>query len=87
VDALLAETLLASGEPIQTPLGEHLTEHCRLIAKRLFTLIVDDDQVNEVVQIIIDANQTGHPGDGKIFVIPIREAYTVRTGEATKEAY
>jgi nitrogen regulatory protein PII 2 len=87
VDALLAESILSSGEPMENSIGEHLTENSRLIAKRLFSLIVDDDKAEEVVQIIIDTNQTGHPGDGKIFIVPILEAYTVRTGETTKEAY
>ena len=26
-------------------------------------------------------NQTGNPGDGKIFVMPVREAIRIRTGE------
>ena len=87
VNMYLAEELLASGDSPGGSVGEHLTEYNRLIAKRVFTLIVDDDQVKEVVSIIIDTNQTGNPGDGKIFVLPIPEAYTVRTGESTKEAF
>lgn len=87
VDMGLVESIIQTGVTPENSVGEHLTEYNRLIAKRLFTLIVDDDKVNEVVQIIIDTNQTGNPGDGKIFVLPILEAYTVRTGEFTKEAY
>ena len=87
VDMNLAESILRNGEQPEKPVAEHLTEYARLIAKRLFTVIVDDDQVDEAVGIIIETNQTGNPGDGKIFVLPIREAYTVRTGEATKDAY
>ena len=37
----------------------------------------------EMVQAIIAANSTGHPGDGKIFVMPVGESYVVRTGERT----
>ena len=87
VDMSVVQTLLESGETPVNSVGEHLTESHRLIAKRFFTIIVDDGQVDEVVQIIIDSNQTGNPGDGKIFVLPILEAYTVRTGESTKDAY
>jgi nitrogen regulatory protein PII 2 len=87
VDMTVVQTLLDTGEPPMGAVGEHLTESHRLIAKRLFTIIVDDDQVDDVVSIIIETNQTGNPGDGKIFVIPILEAYTVRTGESTKDAY
>ena len=53
----------------------------RLIAKRYFTLIVDDEDVNRAVKIIIEANRTGNPGDGKVFVRSLDESYCVRTGE------
>lgn len=56
------------------------------IPKRLLTIIVQDDQVDEVVKVIIKANQTGHVGDGKIFVCPLTEVLRVRTGETGKEA-
>jgi nitrogen regulatory protein PII 2 len=87
VDMSVVQSLLETGETPMGAVGEHLTESHRLIAKRLFTIIVDDDQVDDVVKIIIEINQTGNPGDGKIFVIPIMEAYTIRTGESTKDAY
>ncbi len=56
------------------------------IPKRLLTVVVQDDQVEEAVNVIIKANQTGHVGDGKIFVIPLTEVVRVRTGETGKEA-
>jgi len=56
------------------------------IPKRLLTIVVQDDQVDEVVDVIIKANQTGHMGDGKIFVIPLKEVVRVRTGETGKDA-
>ncbi len=55
-------------------------ELTRLIPKRFFTLIVEDEDVQLVVDTIISANQTGNPGDGKIFVLPIMESYRVRNG-------
>lgn len=87
IDSMVLKTIMDSGEIPATPVGEHLTESQRLIAKRFFTLIVDDDMVDNVVNSIIETNQTGNPGDGKIFILPISEAYTVRTGESTIEAY
>lgn len=87
VDANIIDTILDSGVSPENSVGEHLTEYRRLIAKRFFTIIVEDNEVETVVQTIIDTNQTGNPGDGKIFVLPIIEAYTVRTGAFTKEAY
>lgn len=67
--------------PLPDPETE--TETCiRFIPKRMFTIMVDDESVNEVVQKIIEVNQTGHLGDGKIFVSNIEEAYRIRTGES-----
>ena len=57
------------------------SENRRLIAKRYFTVIVDDEDVKREVKIIIEANRTGNPGDGKIFVRSLDESYCVRTGE------
>jgi len=56
------------------------------IPKRLLTIVVQDDQVQEAVDVIIKANQTGHMGDGKIFVCPLKEVVRVRTGEVGKDA-
>ncbi|MPN27194.1 Nitrogen regulatory protein P-II [bioreactor metagenome] len=65
------------------PGPEKEAETCiHFIPKRMFTVVVDDENVNEVVQKIIEVNQTGHPGDGKIFVSNIIEAYRIRTGES-----
>jgi len=58
----------------------HLGESQRLIPKRLVTVIVPDSQVETVVKTVIAANQTGKSGDGKIFVLPVVEAWQVRTG-------
>jgi len=51
------------------------------VPKRMFTIVVDDKAADRVVQRIINVNQTGHAGDGKIFVIDIPESVRVRTGE------
>ncbi|MDR0918072.1 MAG: P-II family nitrogen regulator [Oscillospiraceae bacterium] len=87
VDPDMLSTFLAAGELPRNAVGENYTEATRLIAKRFFTLIVEDNEVSKAVDIIISANQTGNPGDGKIFILPICEAYTVRNGESTTEAY
>lgn len=81
IDPELLNAVIASGEMPMTPVGENLTEATRLISKRFFTLIVDDNDVKKAVDTIIAANQTGNPGDGKIFILPILETYSVRTGE------
>jgi nitrogen regulatory protein PII 2 len=81
IDPELLNTVLAAGELPLSPVGENLTEATRLIAKRFFTLVVDDEDVDKAVKAIIAVNQTGNPGDGKIFILPIMETYSVRTGE------
>lgn len=83
IDAAVLNAILESGEIPANSVGEHMTESQRLIAKRFFTIITDDDKVELAVKTIIDTNQTGNPGDGKIFIIPILESYTVRTGESS----
>lgn len=54
----------------------------KMVPKRLLTCVVPDGLVEKVVKTIISTNQTGSPGDGKIFVLPVAEAVRIRTGEA-----
>lgn len=81
VDPSLVQTIMETGELPVSPVGEYLTEGSRLIPKRYFTIIVPDECVKKVVDTIIEVNSTGNFGDGKIFVLPIDEAYRVRNGE------
>lgn len=53
----------------------------KLIPKRMISVVAPDGMVSTVVNTIIEVNQTGAPGDGKVFVMPVCEAYRVRTGE------
>lgn len=63
-----------------------LGEKGKLYPKRLVTVIVPDDRVSCVVETIINTNQTGFPGDGKVFVLPMSDAIRVRTGEIGAES-
>jgi len=47
---------------------------------------VDDELVDQVVEAISNAAQTGKIGDGKIFVLPLEQAIRIRTGETGNEA-
>ncbi len=47
---------------------------------------IDEPLVDEVVDIICQAAQTGNVGDGKIFVTPIEKAVRIRTREVGVEA-
>lgn len=62
----------------ETPVPEALM---KWIPKRMLTIAVQDDEVETAVNALIKANQTGHIGDGKIFVCPLEDVVRVRTGE------
>ena len=63
-----------------------LGEKGKLYPKRVLTVVVPDELVEDIVEAIIKANQTGKPGDGKIFVTPLGDAVRVRTAEKGKKA-
>lgn len=58
-----------------------LDKEPRLRPQRLIQVTVPDTLVSTVVDAIMEANQTGNPGDGKIFVVPTSDAIRIRTGE------
>ena len=58
----------------------------RYIPKKMITMVVPDDRVDELLQIIMKTNRTGMIGDGKIFVSPVSDAIRIRTGENGEEA-
>lgn len=49
-------------------------------------IAVTDDQVEQVVETVQKAANTGRIGDGKIFVLDISHAVRIRTGETDAEA-
>ncbi len=87
LDAALVRGMLEEGEVPDNALGQAVSEPLRLIAKRMFTLIVEEQDVGPIVKLITKTNSTNTPGDGKIFVLPIQESYRVRNGERAIDAY
>ncbi len=53
----------------------------KMIPKRMLSLVAPDDKAPLIVKTIIEANQAGHAGDGKVFVLPTTDAVRVRTAE------
>jgi nitrogen regulatory protein PII 1 len=51
------------------------------LPKTLLMLVVEDEQTKHAIEVIEDKARTGFIGDGKIFISPVEEAYTIRTGE------
>lgn len=83
----LLKAFVEEGQIPMTPVGEYMSEITRLIPKRVFTMIVEDEEVDKVIEVIMEANSTENPGDGKIFILPVYENYQVRNGASTIEAY
>ena len=78
VDYLLLQGAQAGHEEAISQLGPGP----KLIPKRMLTIVLPDQLVPQAVQTILDVNQTGCPGDGKIFVLPSVDTVRVRTGES-----
>ncbi len=51
------------------------------LAKTMIVVAVDDTQLDAAVTAISEAARTGNYGDGKIFITPLEQVYTIRTGK------
>jgi len=87
MDPALVQAMVEEGGVPEGPWGQAFSEPLHLIAKRMFTLIVEEEDVAPIVRLIMETNSTSTPGDGKIFVLPIIESYRVRNGERAADAY
>jgi len=52
-----------------------------LLPKVKLEIFARDEDVEEIVGTIMEAAWTGRTGDGRIFVLPVEEAYRIRTRE------
>jgi nitrogen regulatory protein PII 1 len=92
-NALLTE-LLSAGFPAVTRLdvygrgkqkGITVGEvHYDELPKQMLLMVVNDEDKDDVISVILRTAKTGegHLGDGRIFVSPVEEAWTVSTGKA-----
>ena len=63
--------------------GSEVTNYLR--PKIKIECIVASSDVQTIVDTILKHGRTGAIGDGKVFVVPVEEAYRVRTGESGEE--
>ena len=56
------------------------------VPKIKLEIVVTDDRLDESVETIRTAANSGKIGDGKIFVLPVEQAIRVRTGESGDDA-
>lgn len=78
--------LNGNGEEVHGLIEDTLAGGGRFIPKRLFNIMVPDEQAKQVVDTIIRVNHQGKKGDGKIFVLPLDNVIRIRTGEKGAEA-
>lgn len=55
--------------------------HYDELPKVMIMMVVEDKDVDEVMKLIKYKAYTGNFGDGKVFVLPVDKAFTVRTGQ------
>lgn len=56
------------------------------LPKRMLMIVAGNEEISGIVQAILNANQTGRYGDGRIFICPMIGAIRVRTGEQGDKA-
>ncbi len=71
------------GVVLKWRVGEHRIE---FLPKKKIEIVVDDKDCQTVVDTICERGRTGAVGDGKIFIMPVREVVRVRTGDRGVEA-
>jgi len=52
-----------------------------LLPKMQIEVVVSDTIAEEAIRAIVEAARTGEIGDGRVFVLPVAQAYRIRTGE------
>ena len=63
--------------------GATLTNYLRPKVK--LECVVASQDVEKVLAVILEHARSGTIGDGKVFVVPVEEAYRIRTGESGEE--
>ena len=56
------------------------------IQRRYLSIVVSDSFVEKTINAIIETAATDKVGDGKVFILPVHEAYRIRTGEKGNES-
>ena len=57
-----------------------------VLPKVKIEVVAGDDKVESIVKTILETAKTGKIGDGKVFVLPVSEAYRIRTEESNEAA-
>jgi nitrogen regulatory protein P-II 1 len=57
-----------------------------LVPKVKVEVLVEDEDVEDVIDVVVKAAQSGRIGDGKVWSIPVETVVRVRTGERGPDA-
>ena len=57
-----------------------------VLPKVKIEIVAPDEKVDAIVKTILETAKTGKIGDGKVFVLPVSEAYRIRTDESNEAA-
>ncbi len=52
------------------------------LAKVMLMIVVNDEQLQTAVGAIVGGGRTCNPGDGRVFITDVSDAYNIRTAEA-----
>ena len=66
------------GLKFTTRVGEFVVDE---IEKVKIEVVIDDEDLDRVITTIRKFSETGNPGDGRIFVIPVEQSIRIRTVE------
>ena len=66
------------GLKFTTRVGEFVVDE---IEKVKIEVVIDDEDLDRVITTIRRVSETGNPGDGRIFVIPVEQSIRIRTVE------
>jgi nitrogen regulatory protein PII 1 len=73
--------VLGRGKQRGIQVGNTLYEE---LSKLMLMIVVSNEICQKAIDAISKAAFTGNYGDGKIFVTPMEEVYTIRTGESQR---
>ena len=57
-----------------------------VLPKVKIEIVAADEKADAIVKTIMETAKTGKIGDGKVFVLPVDEAYRIRTEESNEKA-
>ena len=48
-------------------------------------VVTEDGQAEDIIDVIRRVADTGHPGDGRIFILPVEQSIKIRSSDASDE--